>query len=66
VLRNLLHSTVEEFLSVKNMQLCLNPSEIYKGWINKLGKFYNRIYFSGLANQNVLNLGEVFHFSFKL
>lgn len=35
-MRNLLNPIVEEFLSVKNLNLCLNPSEIYKSWINKL------------------------------
>lgn len=36
VLRNLLNTTIEEFLNNKSIQLCLNPCEIYKSWINKL------------------------------
>ena len=36
VLRNLINQTVEEFLKAGDVQLCLNPCEIYKNWINKL------------------------------
>lgn len=36
ILRTLLNQTIEEFLNIKNLQLCLNPSELYKIWINKI------------------------------
>lgn len=36
ILRTLLNQTIEEFLSLKDLQLCLNPSELYKIWINKI------------------------------
>lgn len=36
VLRNLLSPIVKEFLADKTVDLCLNPIELYKNWINKL------------------------------
>jgi hypothetical protein len=36
ILRNILHNTTKEFLDERNLQLCLNPSDIYKSWINKI------------------------------
>lgn len=61
ILRNLLNQTVEEFLNVKNLQLCLNPSELYKAWINKLesdsGKPSGMPY--DITNQKALEYDEV-------
>jgi hypothetical protein len=36
ILRNLLNQTMTEFLSTKHLQLCLNPAEIYKAWVNRM------------------------------
>jgi hypothetical protein len=37
VLRNLLNPIIDEFLANESaQQLCLNPSELYRNWINKL------------------------------
>jgi hypothetical protein len=36
ILRNLLNQTMTEFLSVKHLQLCLSPAEIYKAWVNRM------------------------------
>ena len=36
VLKSLLKDTITEFMNEKNVDLCLNPSEIYKTWINRM------------------------------
>lgn len=36
MLRKILNSTIVEFLNDKSVQLCLNPTEIYKSWINRI------------------------------
>jgi Ras GTPase-activating-like protein IQGAP1 len=61
ILRNLLHSTIKEFLECENLKLCLNPSDIYKSWINKLesdtGKSSGLPY--DVTNQKALEYDEV-------
>lgn len=36
ILRNLLNQVTEEFLAIKDLKLCLSPSELYKAWVNKI------------------------------
>ena len=61
VLRNLLNETVEDFLAVQNLQLCLSPSELYRSWVNKLecesGKPSGMAY--ELSTQRVLEVPEI-------
>ncbi len=57
----MLNPIVEEFLGVKNLQLCLNPCELYKNWINKLESDTGKP--SGLpyeiTNQKALEFEEI-------
>ena len=61
MLRNLLNPIVEEFLNDKQLQLCLNPCELYKNWINKLESDTGKL--SGLpydiTTQKALEYDEV-------
>ena len=60
-MRNLLHQTIEDFLKCENLKLCLNPTDIYKSWINKLESDTGKP--SGLpydvSNQKALEYEEV-------
>ena len=60
-MRNLLHDTIDEFLQIDDLKLCLNPSEIYKSWINKLesdtGKASGYPY--DVSNQKALEYEQV-------
>lgn len=31
-----MNETIEEFLRIDKLQLCLNPIELYRSWINKI------------------------------
>ena len=57
----MLHETIKEFLQCENLKLSLNPSEIYKSWINKLesdtGKPSGYPY--DVGNQKALEYEEV-------
>ncbi len=57
----MLHDTIDEFLKCDNLKLNLNPSEIYKSWINKLESDTGRPsgYPYDVTNQKALEHEEV-------